>query len=206
MDEFTSLSTTEKLETDRNLLLYRILDTTAHGTFVQCLGEEHSHPYREQLFRQLISGLDKSLPKKRTREDTKCVMITSPEKRYPSQLKLHEVLATQKYAKIVRSWRSWVSNGDWNETERAEMEYLQDVPSKYLPLKIAVLLQSAIARIFRKEYPKAEELLKKCDGLNEHVEGDIKLLYVVDVSTRGSGFTDMGSNQRKLRSMLWKQG
>ena len=155
--------------------MYHILDTkgpTAHSIFVQCLGEEHSHPFHEKLFRELTAGLDKSSPhaKKRTRGDTKCV--TPPEKRYPSQFELHGVLATQKYAKIVRSWRSWVSNGKWNETEKAEMEYLQDLPRKSLPLKVAVLLQSAIARIFRKEYLKAEKLLKTCDDLYKHVKGD----------------------------------
>lgn len=174
-DELESLTNTRdcQYETRRNLLLFQILDTkgpTAHSIFVRCLGKEDTHPYHKELF-QLLSGPEESsLPaRKRTRRVS--AGVVSPEKRFPHRLEMHGELATAEYGRTVRSWRSWVSNGQWNETERAEQMYMRK-QSKNLAMKTAVLLQSVIARIFRKEYPKARQLLEICEQLCYKVEGD----------------------------------
>lgn len=172
MDEFTSL-THRELDTERNLRLIQILDTkgpTAHSIFVQCLRMEHSHPYHMELFQWLSDQVERvCVAKKRPREGGE--FLVTPEKRFPSYLEMHGDLVTETYAHTVRSWRRWVSNGQWNETERAELKYLQ-YQSEHLALKIAVLLQGAIARIFRKEHLKAKELLKVCEGLCDEIDGD----------------------------------
>lgn len=83
-DEFECLTSALKLESERILLLFQILDTkgpTAHSIFVHCLGEENSHKPHKELF-QLISDLKESSPleKKRKREATD-QHYASPDKR-----------------------------------------------------------------------------------------------------------------------------
>ena len=173
-DEFECLTSALKLESERILLLFQILDTkgpTAHSIFVHCLGEENSHKPHKELF-QLISGLKESSPleKKRKREATD-QHYASPEKRSPSCPAMHGDLTTEEYGQTVRSWRSWVSNGQWEKTEQAEQMCMQ-MQGKHLAMQTAILLQSSIARIFRKEYTKARQLLKLCDRLCCEVKGD----------------------------------
>ena len=173
-DEFECLTSALKLESERILLLFQILDTkgpTAHSIFVHCLGEENSHKPHKELF-QLISDLKESSPleKKRKREATD-QHYASPEKRSPSCLAMHGDLTTEEYGQTVRSWRSWVSNGQWEKTEQAEQMCMQ-MQGKHLAMQTAILLQSSIARIFRKEYTKARHLLKLCDRLCCEVKGD----------------------------------
>ena len=164
-DEFECLTNSLKLaESERILLLFRILDTkgpTAHSIFVRCLGEENSHTPHKELF-QILSSTEESSPleKKRKREVTD-LHHASPEKRSPSCLAMHGDLATEEYGKTVRSWRSWVSNGQWKETEQAEQMCLQ-MQGKHPAMQTAILLQSSIARIFRKEYTKARQSQYLC--------------------------------------------
>ena len=179
-DEFETLTNTQLTEKERNLRFFEILHTkgpTAHMLFARCLGEEHSHLRHKELYELLCSSLDKETEihgKKRKRDATVAVMLL--EKRSPKCIEMHGSLKTEKYAEMVRSWRRWVSNGQWNETEKAEHECMQQlhehVHKKSLAVTLAGLLQSAIARIVRKHYTEAEKLLEKCDHQCSKVKGD----------------------------------
>ena len=174
VDEFGSLTDTQQFPKERLLQFFQMLDTkgpTAHRIFVHCLGEEDSHTTHKELF-ELISGARQKLGKRKKGIcESDASAYLSPEKRIPNRLAMHGSLATEKYGQTVRLWRSWVSNGEWNETERAEQAYMH-MQCKQQEMKIAVLLQSAIARIFRKKYSMARLLLKMCEGLCSKVQGD----------------------------------
>ena len=183
-DELKSLSdpNTQLTEKQRTFYLFEILDTKgpiAYTLFAKCLGEEHSHLHHKELYELLYSGLDNKTESfihgtKRKRDPM--VTVVSPEKRSPKCIEMHGSLKTEVYANVVRSWRGWVSNGHWNETERAEREYMQQLDAhdekKTLDVTLAGLLQSTIARIVRKHYIKAEKLLEMCDQLCSKVKGD----------------------------------
>ena len=182
-DEFKTLSdmNTQLTEMERNLRLFEILYTkgpTAHTLFARCLEEEHSHLRHKELHEFLYSSSENTENvihgKKRKRDAIFAVVL--PEKRSPKCIEMHGSLKTAKYAEMVRSWRHWVSNGQWNETERAEHECMQQLHAhdhkKPLAVTLAGLLQSAIARIVRKHYTEAEKLLEKCDHHCSKVKGD----------------------------------
>ena len=130
LDELERLTDNTQLsEKGRNLLLFEILDTkgpTAHTLFVRCLGEKDSHIRHKELFELLNCDSDtkerstqgQQATRKRTRE-----VIVSPQKRFPKSLEMHGDLKTERYAQTVRTWRSWVSNGQWIEAEKAESKY-----------------------------------------------------------------------------------
>ena len=68
-----------------------------------------------------------------------------------------------------------MSNGQWNETEKAEHKHImqqQRCQNKNLVVTLTGLLQSVIARILRKQYKEAEDLLEMCDCLCSKVKGD----------------------------------
>lgn len=174
-DELKSLTNIQQPQKEKVLHFFQILDTkgpTAHSIFVHCLGEEDSHTTHREIF-ELISGprQNQCLSKRKKGIGEADAAYESPNKRIPNRLTMHGALSTEKYAQTVRSWRSWVSNGKWDETERAEQRYIQ-MQCKQQDMKIAVLLQSAIGRIFSKEYSRARQLLKLCERLCSNVEGN----------------------------------
>ena len=179
LDELERLTdNTQLTEKDRNLLLFEILDTkgpTAHTLFVHCLGEEDSHVRHTELFELLSCDSEPEEYSPHARKRTRGVIV-SPQKRLPKSLEMHGDLKTEEYAQTVRTWRRWVSNGQWIEAEIAENKYIQQIndKSKHLPVTVllAGLLQSVIARIVRKQYTEAKNLLRICDRLCSNVKGD----------------------------------
>ena len=173
--ELDNLTSTRQFsELEKNSLLFSILSTkgpTAYKRFVECLGEEDSHIYHKELFELLhSSGTDEdgsTSVRKRKR-----TVMSSPQKRQPKLIEMHGVLKTEKYAKMVRCMRHWVSNGQWNKTDEVECIYLNEQGSQPLPITVANLLQGVIARIVRKDYAKAQGLLELCDRLIPKIEGD----------------------------------
>ena len=174
-DELKSLTNIQQPQKERVLNFFQILDTkgpTAYRIFVHCLGEEDSHTTHKEIF-ELFSGpqQNQSLSKRKKGIGETDAAYESPKKRIPDRLTMNGSLSTEKYAQTVRSWRTWVSNGEWDETERAEQRYMQ-MQCKQQDMRIAVLLQSAIGRIFSKEYSRARQLLKLCERLCSNVEGN----------------------------------
>ena len=172
------IQTHGSLKKQRNLRLFEILDTkgpTAYKLFKEYLGEEHSHLRHKELF-DLCSRLVQARDRKRKADE---VCTSTPSKRLPKRVDMQGGFKRKRYAQIVRSWRGWVSNGQWSETEKAERKcmlqlQLDDthVQKEPLAVTLAGLLQGAIARIMRKHYPKAAELLEKCDSLCSKVSGN----------------------------------
>ena len=128
-DELKSLTNIQQPQKERVLNFFQILDTkgpTAYRIFVHCLGEEDSHTTHKEIF-ELFSGplQNQSLSKRKKGIGETDAAYESPKKRIPNRLTTHGSLSTEKYAQTVRSWRTWVSNGEWDETERAEQRYMQ---------------------------------------------------------------------------------
>ena len=182
-NELNTLTDTHTQLTDkeRRLRLFEILNTkgpTAYILFTRCLGEEHSHLRHKELFDLLCSCTNSQVVW--DKENSDVTAILTPEKRSPKCIEMEGGLKTKEYAHIVRSWRGWVSNGQWNETERAEYEYMQEldthVQKKPWVVILAGVLQGAIARIMRKHYTEAEKLLEKCDQLCSKVTGNNRVI------------------------------
>jgi len=70
----------------------------------------------EEIF-ELISGprQNQCLSKRKKEIGETDAAYESPKKRIPNRLTMHGTLSTEKYAQTVRSWRSWVSNGEQNQ-------------------------------------------------------------------------------------------
>ena len=161
---------------ERTTHLLAILDSkgpTAHKHFIHCLGEEQSHMYHKELFEILSRpSLDEDNSTLIAQRKRVCTTTQSPEKRCPKCTEMQGVLKSKKYGQMVRSWRNWVSNGQWKMIEEFEFMYVNDKGRNPLSIRIAGLLQAAIARIVQKHYKTAQDLLELCDHLIPKVEGD----------------------------------
>ena len=102
------------------------------------------------------------------------IIIVSPEKRYPRYIEMEGGLKTKQYTNMMKNWRYWISNDQWNKMYLAEQKYIDllDVPGEQLYVLLAGLLQSVIARMVKQHYAQAINLLQKCECLCLRMEGN----------------------------------
>ena len=145
----------------------------AHRIFVQCLGEEDSHPTHHELCSLFISHESSSETDSALNREVHCTQrkhkidrdnsqdLTLPKRR-PREFEFEGQLAGKRYSRLMLTFQTCHHNGDWC---KLEIE-VQKVLRRGIPeLSAVALLEEAISHIFRKNREKVLDCVDRAQKL-----------------------------------------